>query len=88
MDRRYNRAVPAKLPQGLVGRFASRLRFPQLFAVAAILFVVDLLIPDLIPFFDEILLGLVTALLASLKRDDGSGEQGEKPPMKDVTPQG
>lgn len=88
MGRRYNSPVPAKLPQGLVGRFASRLRFPQLFAVAAVLFVLDLLIPDLVPFFDEILLGLITALLASLKRDGGSAGEGEKPPMKDVTPQG
>jgi hypothetical protein len=47
--------------------YASRLRFPTLFLVTATLFVLDLLIPDVIPFIDEILLGLGTLLLASWK---------------------
>ena len=47
----------------LVGRFAARLRFPQLFAFTVALFLLDLLIPDLIPFTDEILLGLAALLL-------------------------
>jgi len=47
-----------------VGRLA-RLRFPVLFLISAGLFVVDLVVPDLIPFADEVLLGLSTALLAS-----------------------
>ena len=55
---------------GLVKRFAARLRFPTLFAVSAILFVADLFIPDLIPFFDEIFLALLTLLLASFRRRD------------------
>jgi hypothetical protein len=49
-------------------RFASGLRFPYLFAAMAALFLLDLLIPDLIPFADELLLGLLTLLLGSLKR--------------------
>lgn len=49
-------------------RFASRLRFPQLFGLVAALFVFDVLIPDMIPFADEILLGLGTLLLGSLKK--------------------
>lgn len=49
-------------------RFASRLRFPQLFALVATVFVLDLLIPDVIPFADEIILGLLTLLLGSLKK--------------------
>jgi hypothetical protein len=52
---------------GLI-RFASRLRFPQLFFLTAALFLVDLAIPDFIPFADEILLGLATLLLGSLRR--------------------
>jgi len=48
----------------------TRLRFPWLFGVAAVIFVVDLIVPDVIPFADEILLGLVTALLGSIKRRD------------------
>jgi len=38
-----------------------------LFLVTATLFVLDLLIPDVIPFIDEILLGLGTLLLARWK---------------------
>jgi hypothetical protein len=52
----------------LVGWFVARLarlRFPVLFLIAAALFVLDLAVPDVIPFADEVLLGLATALLAS-----------------------
>jgi Family of unknown function (DUF6116) len=49
-------------------RFAAGLRFPKLMAVTAALFLVDLIIPDMIPFADEILLGLLSLLLASLKK--------------------
>ncbi|MFQ5828992.1 MAG: DUF6116 family protein [Candidatus Methylomirabilia bacterium] len=47
---------------------APRLRFPHLFVLTAILFLLDLLIPDLVPFADEILLGLATLLLGSWKK--------------------
>lgn len=47
--------------------FARRLRFPQLFIVVAALFVADLIVPDAIPFVDEILLGLATLLFGSWK---------------------
>jgi hypothetical protein len=49
-------------------RFAARLRFPTLFWTSAALFLLDLAIPDLIPFADELLLGLLALLFASLKR--------------------
>ncbi len=42
----------------------ARARSPILLLVAAVIFVFDVLVPDLIPFVDEILLGLVTVLLA------------------------
>ena len=51
-----------------IQEFASRLRFPKLFAITLTIFVIDLLTPDLIPFVDEILLALVTALLGAWKR--------------------
>jgi hypothetical protein len=51
----------------LVSRLA-RLRFPKLFLLTALLFAVDFVVPDFIPFADEILLGLATALLASWRR--------------------
>ena len=52
----------------LVLRYFGNLRFPYLVAVTASLFVLDLLIPDFVPFADEILLGLVTLVLARMKR--------------------
>jgi hypothetical protein len=52
----------------LVTRFAAGLRFPTLFALAAGLFLVDLVVPDFIPFVDEALLALLTVLIGSLRR--------------------
>ena len=52
----------------LVTRFSARLRFPRLFVLTALVFVADLFVPDLIPFADEILLGLGTGLLGSWRR--------------------
>ena len=52
-----------KMSTGPVARYLSRLRFPYLFAVTAVVFVVDLFIPDLIPFADEIMLGFAAAVL-------------------------
>jgi hypothetical protein len=49
-------------------RYAAGLRFPTLFAIVAALFVLDLLVPDAIPFADELLLGLITLLVGSLKQ--------------------
>lgn len=49
-------------------RFAERLRFPQLFLLTGGLFVLDLLLPDMIPFVDEILLALLTLILAALRK--------------------
>ena len=52
----------------LITRFAAGLRFPTLFMLLAGLFVVDLLVPDLVPFADEILLALGTLLAGSLRK--------------------
>jgi hypothetical protein len=57
--------------KSLIGAFvahAAKLRFPVLFKVVLGLFVLDFFIPDLIPFADEILLGLGAALLAAWKK--------------------
>jgi hypothetical protein len=58
-----------------VSEFASRLRFPKLVALTLALLLVDIAVPDLVPFVDEILLALLTALLASFKKRSGSGAQ-------------
>ncbi|MBX7244088.1 MAG: hypothetical protein K1X53_01240 [Candidatus Sumerlaeaceae bacterium] len=60
--------------------YASRLRFPRLLALTLILFVLDLLVPDFIPFADEILLGLATALLSVWKSDKASTADNPKVP--------
>ena len=52
---------------GLV-RYASTLRFPKLLAVTAALFAMDVIFPDMVPFVDEILLGLISLLFASLRK--------------------
>jgi len=48
--------------------WARRLKFPWLLALTASLFAVTLVVPDPLPFVDEILLGLGTLLFASLKQ--------------------
>ncbi len=53
-------------------QYVSRLRFPKLLALAAVVFVVDLILPDVIPLADEILLGLITLLLGTLKKRNPS----------------
>ena len=53
---------------GPVLAYASRLRFPTLFLITGVLFIVDVIIPDFVPFADEILLGLGTLLLSTWKK--------------------
>ena len=47
--------------------FLGKLSYPRLFTLSAILFAIDLVVPDFIPFADELLLGLGTLLLANWK---------------------
>jgi hypothetical protein len=71
----------------ILTRWISKLRFPQLFTFAAALFFIDFLVPDMIPFLDEILLAAATVLLGNLK-DKSVAEDVEKPAEKDITPRG
>ena len=59
--------MPNPLLAPVLGWF-GKLSYPRLFLVTAALFVADMLIPDIIPFADELLLGLGTLLLANSKR--------------------
>lgn len=54
--------------------WARRLRYPTLFKITAGLFALTLVIPDPVPFVDEILFGLGSLLLANWKR------RGDAPP--------
>ncbi len=57
-------ATPLLLP---ILNWARKLRYPTLFKITATLFALTLLVPDPLPFVDEILLGLGTLLLANWK---------------------
>lgn len=57
---------------GFFLRWASRLRFPYLFALTALLFVLNLFIPDVLPLADELIMGLVAVLLGSLRKKPDS----------------
>lgn len=76
--------MPSPLTNPLF-RFAEKLRFPQLFVLTAGLFLLDLIVPDLIPFADEVLLGLLTLLFASWRRkrtepmEPAAGRAGRRP---------
>jgi len=61
---------------GIALRWASRLRFPYLFALTALLFVVNLFVPDAIPLADELVMGLVALLLGSLRKR-GENKKGD-----------
>jgi hypothetical protein len=69
----------------LVTRFATGLRYPTLFKLVGVLFLVDFFVPDLVPFIDEILLGLGTLLLGSL-RSRGRVVGAVKSPLETANP--
>lgn len=68
---------------GIVLRWAARLRFPYLFALTAVLFLVNVFLADPLPFADELLMGLVAVLLGSLRK---SGRDGDAGPPADAAP--
>ena len=80
------------LPQNailtLFSGYLGRLRFPVLFGLMGALFLIDLLVPDLVPFLDEVMLGLATLLFGSWKRDRASkGKTETTGPVIDVEPE-
>jgi len=48
--------------------YLESLRFPWLLLVTLALFLVNVFVPDVFPFVDEILLALIAVVLARLKR--------------------
>ena len=53
---------------GVILRWASRLRFPYLFLLTAILFLANLFIPDALPMADELIMGLMALVVAARRR--------------------
>jgi hypothetical protein len=66
--------TPSSIVTALTERLA-RLRFPTLFIALAGIFLIDVAIPDFIPFVDELLLGIATLIVGTLTRcrDDTEG---------------
>ncbi|QDA55821.1 DUF6116 family protein [Thermomonas aquatica] len=60
--------------------FLGKLSYPRLFMLTAALFAVDVVVPDFVPFADELLLGLGTLLLANWKKRKDPATPG-KPPI-------
>ena len=54
--------------------FADKLKFRNLFIIVFSLFVADLFVPDFIPLIDEIILGLLTIILANWKKERRQGK--------------
>lgn len=52
---------------GPIMGFASRLRFPTLFFITLGLWALNMVIPDPLPLIDEIVMGLLTLMLATWK---------------------
>lgn len=73
--------MPSPVAGALLG-FAARLRFPTLFFLTAGLFVVDLLVPDMVPFADELILGLLALLLGNLRKDGAPRAGGPDEPAR------
>lgn len=57
--------------------YLESLRFPVLLIVTGVLFVVNILVPDAVPFVDEILLALVAVILSRLKRRPAEPDRPE-----------
>jgi Family of unknown function (DUF6116) len=75
--------------RALVGRikdFVAGLNSWYLVTFMGALFLADLLFPDPLPFLDEIVLFVITVLLARWKGAAQESEAPPKPPPKDVTP--
>ena len=52
----------------LITRLTAGMRFPTLFLIVGGLFLVNLVVPDVIPFYDEILMAILTVLIASVRK--------------------
>lgn len=74
--------TPAKSPiAALLERYLPGLKYPYLFAILAGMLLVDLVLPDPIPLFDELGLAVLTLLVGAWRT-----RRGPDLPPKDVTP--
>jgi len=61
-------------------RHVESLSFPKLFLLTGTLFLVTLVVPDPLPFVDEILLGLLTLMIGSVRRRKTSSQDSSERP--------
>lgn len=82
--------IPSALGAGFLSRFLTRVSTHKLAFFVGMLFFLDFVTPDPIPFIDELVLGLLTLLLARWQgrhRDpEPAQSSANRPPLKDVTP--
>lgn len=64
---------------GFVRRFLERRRFPTLLLIAAAVLALNLLIPDPLPFVDELLMLLATLLIGAMRKSGSAKEPEERP---------
>lgn len=60
---------------GRIERYLTTLRFPILMLLTVVLFTVNMLIPDVVPFVDEVLMALIAIVLSRIKRRPASDEK-------------
>ncbi len=61
---------------GIFLAYANRLKFRNLFFLISALFIIDLLVPDMVPMIDEIILGLLAIILSNWKKNKAQEKQG------------
>lgn len=66
----------------LISRLIPGIRYPWLLAIVAGLFAIDLVVPDPVPLLDEVVLAVLTFLVASWR----TRQDDERPPPRDITP--
>ncbi len=59
-------------------KYAESLRFPWLVLLTGLLFVADVIVPDIIPFADELLLGLLLVGLGRLRKPKVPAASGDR----------
>ena len=66
----------------LIDKLIPGIRYPWLFAILTGLFAIDLVVPDPVPLLDEVMLAVLTFLVASWR----TRQDDERPPPRDITP--
>lgn len=84
--------IPSALGSGLLGRFLVRVSTHKLAMFVGFLFLLDFVTPDPIPFIDEIVLGMLTLLIARWQGRNSeaaaaaAAPTADRPVVKNVTP--